>query len=306
MKKKIFIFLAVIFILPACSKKVNEILFAPYSKSHVFLIGLDAWGGYSFEKSDMPVVEEVIANGAHTFKAIDEMPSVTIVNWASMFMGATPDEHGYHRNDDAIREPPYTHTDEYGSFPSVFTVLKKARPELEVAYFYEKVKIGGLCPDGVIDNKQQLALSYSNSAVETVCDYIKAKKPDFAAIVFQEPDSTGHSMGHDTSQYYDMLKELDAKIAEIIQAIKDAGIWNNTVLILSSDHGGIGYNHGGDTPQEREIPFIISGKNIKKGYEITSDVSICAVAATVVYILGIEPSEHWNTLKARNVQEAFK
>ena len=306
MKKSILVLLAVLFILPACSKKANEILLGPYLKSHVFLIGLDAWGSYSFEKSDMPAVQEVIANGAHTFKAIDEMPSVTLINWASMFMGATPDEHGYHNNDDPIRELPYTYTDEYGLFPSVFTVLKKARPELKIAYFYEKDKIGGLCPDGVIDNKQQLDLSYSDSAVETVCNYIKTKKPDFAAIVFKEPDSVGHSMGHDTPQYYDELKILDAKIAEIIQAVKDAGIWNDTVLILSSDHGGIGYGHGGDTPQEREIPFIISGKNVKKGYEITSDVSICAVAATIVYIFRVEPSEYWNKLKARNVEEAFK
>ena len=40
---------------------------------------------------------------------------------------------------------------------------------------------------------------------------------------------------------------------------------DDTIFILTSDHGGIDKGHGGKTMREMETAFIISGKNIKKG-----------------------------------------
>lgn len=39
--------------------------------------------------------------------------------------------------------------------------------------------------------------------------YIIEKKPELLAICFEEPDHTGHTKGHDTPAYYQMLKELE-------------------------------------------------------------------------------------------------
>lgn len=46
--------------------------------------------------------------------------------------------------------------------------------------------------------------------------------------------------------------------------MKEAGIWDDTIFILTADHGGVNKDHSGKTMEEMQTPFIISGKNIKK------------------------------------------
>ena len=41
---------------------------------------------------------------------------------------------------------------------------------------------------------------------------------------------------------------------------------DETIFVITADHGGINKGHGGKTMQEMETPFIIAGKNVKKGY----------------------------------------
>ena len=39
------------------------------------------------------------------------------------------------------------------------------------------------------------------------------------------------------SIYYAMIAEFDSMVGEYVQTIKDAGVWEQTVLIVTSDHG---------------------------------------------------------------------
>ena len=125
-------------------------------------------------------------------------------------------------------------------------------------------------------------------------DYIKEKQPALVAICFDSPDHTGHTEGHDTPAYYTKLAELDTYIGQIVQAVKDAGILDDTIFILTADHGGIDKGHGGKTMQEMETPFIISGKNIKKGLRF-DDISMMQydVASTIASIFNLEQPQVW-------------
>ena len=68
---------------------------AKWKAQHIVLIGLDGWGAYSVEKADIPNIKNVMANGAYTLKKRSALPSSSAINWASMFMGAGPELHGY-------------------------------------------------------------------------------------------------------------------------------------------------------------------------------------------------------------------
>ena len=118
--------------------------------------------------------------------------------------------------------------------------------------------------------------------------YIKEKHPALVAICYDGPDHTGHTAGHDTPEYYEKLKELDMYVGQIVQAVKDAGMLDDTIFILTSDHGGI------DKGQEMETAFIISGKNIKKGLRF-DDVSMMQydVASTIARIFHLEQPQVW-------------
>ena len=94
-----------------------------------------------------------------------------------------------------------------------------------------------------------------------------------------------------------MLKPADGEEGikkSVIQAVKDAGMLDDTIFILTSDHGGIDKGHGGKTMQEMETAFIISGKNIKKGLRF-DDVSMMQydVASTIAHIFNLEQPQVW-------------
>ena len=95
--------------------------------------------------------------------------------------------------------------------------------------------------------------------------YIKKKQPALLAVCFDNPDHVGHQAGHNTPEYYAKLKELDGYVGRIVDAIKEAGIYENSIIIVTADHGGINKGHGGKTMEEMETPFIIAGKNIRRG-----------------------------------------
>lgn len=112
-----------------------------------------------------------------------------------------------------------------------------------------------------------LAVNYYEQADETVrtditdkaIRYIKEKKPALFTIVYDHPDAEGHGDGWGTEAYHQGVRFLDSEVGRILQAVKDAGIWDDTTIIITSDHGGINTNHGGITPNEYNTPFIIAG-----------------------------------------------
>jgi Uncharacterized proteins of the AP superfamily len=107
-------------------------------KKHVFLIGLDGWGSYSFENENfkMPAIKELIDNGSYTLQVLNVMPSRSLPNWSSMLMGTTPNITGYRTNNPSKAVSKVV--DIYGLFPSIFTLLKEQRPECKIAFFYER------------------------------------------------------------------------------------------------------------------------------------------------------------------------
>jgi arylsulfatase A-like enzyme len=225
----------------------------------------------------MPTVKRMIANGASSLKARCVMRSISWPNWTSLFFGT----------------PPEYRTSE--QFPSIFSVVKNSGWENMPVLFYEWYELKKLCSDETVE---KLEISSNLESTQKIAAYIKDNKPTFTAIVFGEPDLTGHSERWGSPAYYAKLAELDGFIAIIEEAVKDAGIYDNTVFVLSADHGGSLRNHWTNIPKHRRIPLIIFGKGIKEKYAIPSPLSICDIAPTMAVILGLETPPEWtgNTL----------
>jgi predicted AlkP superfamily pyrophosphatase or phosphodiesterase len=285
--KKIFLFLFVLAI--ACDSSAKT------KAKHVILIGLDGWGAYSFEKADMPNVKKLAQNGAYTLKKRSVLPSSSAVNWASMFMGACPELHGYTEWGSKTPELPSRVTGKNNIFPTIFQLLKNKVPQAEIGCIYDWEGIKYLVDTLSIDYYAQ-SPDYK-IVPEGLCDmalnYISHKKPVLAAILFDEPDHTGHKDGHDTPEYYTTLTRLDGYIGKIIEAVKNAGMYEETIFIITADHGGINKGHGGKTMLEMETPFIICGKNIKKGLHFDESMMQYDIASTIAHIFDLSQPQVW-------------
>jgi arylsulfatase A-like enzyme len=81
------------------------------------------------------------------------------------------------------------------------------------------------------------------------------------------------------------------------------GLRKSTTVILVADHGGKGTGHGGDTIEEIQIPWVISGPGVKTNYEIKDPALMTYdTAATMARILHVKPSPCW---RGRSIDEAF-
>jgi len=222
-----------------------------------------------------------------------------------MVSGAGPEQHGVTSNgwerDDHILPAVLTGTEDI--FPTIFGVVKTKKPKLKISAIYDWGGFGRLIERSALDYDQ----NGENEDVTTqlAVNHIKSAKPDFLFIHLDHADHAGHEHGHKTQEYYTAVAKADKLIGDIIQATKDAGIYDETIFIIASDHGGIGYGHGGETLDEIEIPFLIYGKNIKKGHLIKHKVYQYDKASTVAFALGIEQPYAWIGKPVKNAFEGF-
>lgn len=262
---------------------------------HAVLIALDGWGAYSVPKAQIPHIKSLMEQGCYTLHKRSVLPSSSAINWASMFNGAGTEMHGYTEWGSRTPEIPSMVVNERGIFPTIFSLFHDQLPQAETACLFEWEGIRYLI-DSLAVTYPERALGYDKQP-DQLCtmaeECINRHKPAFLAVCFDQLDHTGHAEGHDTPAYYATLERLDTYVGRIIEALKQAGIYDDTIIMMTADHGGINKGHGGKTLQEMEIPFIIAGKNIRQGGEFKECMMQFDTAATIAYIFGLQQPQAW-------------
>jgi predicted AlkP superfamily pyrophosphatase or phosphodiesterase len=185
--------------------------------------------------------------GASTLHRRGVFPTSSSPNWASMIMGAGPEQHGVTSNDWETNkfEVSPTTVGPGGIFPTIFGVLRQQRPEAIIACFHDWQGFGRL-----LERDAPNVIEHVKDAIETTshaCKYIKEKQPHFTFIHFDGVDHAGHGFGWTSPQYYQAVALADSLIAAILDAIKEAGMDEKTIVLVTADHGGKGTKHGGFT-----------------------------------------------------------
>ncbi|GHT41135.1 phosphodiesterase [Bacteroidia bacterium] len=281
-------------VLCACGRQTSGV-------KHIVVIGCDGFGAYAYHKAEMPNLKRLAADGAWSVKVRTVLPSSSAVNWASILLGAGPTLHGYTEWNSRVPEIPSAAISQYGKFPSIYTLLKEQLPQSKTAVVYSWDGIEFLLETDIIDFVIPTHAD-EDLAADTAAIIIKREKPTFTFIHFDDVDHVGHHIGHDTPEYYAALTQFDARIGRVVQAVKDAGIESETVIMLVSDHGGVGKGHGEKSLLEVETPFVISGAGIKKGHEIEGVVIDYDFAATMAQIFNLQTPQAW---RGKAIEEVF-
>jgi hypothetical protein len=120
----------------------------------------------------------------------------------------------------------------------------------------------------------------------------------YLRIHFTEPDYAGHvypeSVDNQISpQYKQGLIECDVALGLIIDSLKETGIYNETVILVSTDHGFKGVGHGPPTypfgdPDVTETWLISNDREVTNelGWGLQNDIS-----PTCLGLAGIDSSE---------------
>jgi predicted AlkP superfamily pyrophosphatase or phosphodiesterase len=272
------------------------------SAEHVVVIGCDGMGSVSFTPTNAPVMHRLMREGAWTLRARGVLPTVSSPNWASMIMGAGPEQHGVTSNDWQTNkfEIAPTAVGPWGMFPTIFGQLRAQRPDCRIVCVHDWDGFGRLLEPGAPDVLENV--KGSAATARRAAQLIQELKPNFLFIHFDDVDHAGHEFGWKSPEYFRAVEDMDGLVGRVLAALDGAGIRDRTVVLVTADHGGVGKKHGGATMEELEIPWIITGPGVRVGHQIQSPVNTYDTAATLAMIFDIRAPAAWI---ARPVKEAF-
>lgn len=250
---------------------------------HTVLVGIDGMGNFN-RFCNTPNMDRIFENHAKTFNALSMDPTISAENWSAMLLGANPVVHKY-TNSNIARMP---NTNE--KLPSVFKRIKDVHPEWHLASYpaWGAVNRGPIEPNIDIERFEGRYLPDI-----PLCDEILKcieTKPEFLFILFEEVDSAGHEFVYGSKEHLEKIEQSDMLVGRVYEAYEKAGILDDTLFLVITDHGGIRNGHGGFTDEEKYVYMAAAGKNVPKGeigYARTKDIS-----AIILYSLGLDVPEY--------------
>jgi choline-sulfatase len=97
--------------------------------------------------------------------------------------------------------------------------------------------------------------------------------------------------------YYGMVTCLDDMVGELVTQLKTNGMYENTYVIFTSDHGDNLGEHGmmgnKHTPMEGSVavPLIITGPGVRSGARVDTPVALVDMYPTIMGMAGIDHND---------------
>lgn len=260
---------------------------------HVLVISLDGARPDGLRAAGIgPVLEEA----SYTMTAQTTVPPTTAPSHMSMVSGVGPERHGVRDNNWRSGRP-------FPTAPTIFSVAKRAG--LRTALFTQKPYVPVIADPQYMDKVELvrwLPATLTSDLVAAVSGYLRSANPQVMLAHISEPDAVGHAEGWMSFGYLQALRRSVAGIGSLRQALRDAGIEAQTLVIVLADHGGIDRDHVAIVPEVMTIPWIALGSGVKKGSVIERPIVIYDTAPTVLFALGMAIPEGWD---GKPVVEAF-
>ncbi|HBL73802.1 MAG TPA: alkaline phosphatase [Prolixibacteraceae bacterium] len=263
---------------------------------HVLVIGIDGLGAHGIGMAKTPNLDELMKNGSYSLAARTVVPSSSGPAWSSMITGTTVERHGIGNNewtvDHKILEPVFK--GEFNMFPTIFGETRKHLPQATIGVVYHWGAFGNFVEKGVCD--LSIPCNSESAATQKACDFLAEKRPHFTFVHLDLVDHGGHHGGYRSDEYVKSVEKADSLVGVFTRKLKELEMLDKTVIFILSDHGGLEKKHGGITPDEMIVPFIISGKGVKKGYEMKRPVFTYDLVPTIAWLFGFQLNE-WVTGK---------
>jgi len=272
---------------------------------HLIVISYDAFSEDNWEMaSRLPNLAKLMKSGAHTNQLKSVYPTLTYVVHTTIATGVYPAKHGIHHNNPL---QPFVKEEEQNWFwfrdaVKVPTIYDAAREHnLSTAGILwpvsGKSSIQYNIPEIRAIKKENQALKVLRSGSPLYCirmelkfgrvrhgieqpylddftakcavDTIKRKKPNLLMMHMIDLDDAKHAYGTDSEEVRQVILRMDNRLGDIMQAVDEAGIKDDTVILVLGDHGqfNVRYKlHLNNLLQEKGLIFEENGKLSWRAY----------------------------------------
>ena len=258
------------------------------SPQRAILILVDGLRPEPVEQGLMPALSHLAAGGTATLKARSVMPSITLPCIASIFLSVPPTRHKtltntWHHN----RRP----------LPGLFEMARAGG--LLTASFHGWDPLRDLSQPDVLDfayyhrSGDPIASQTESEVCQFAADWIVRHQPGFSFIYIELPDQLGHKFGYLSPEYLSGCERVDAALSGLFERLKQAGLLDEAVVVVTADHGGHDRTHGTPLPEDMTVPLILHGKGVRTGHLLEGKASILDIAPTITHLLGLPTPPEW-------------
>ena len=263
--------------------------FAPAAR-RVVIVSIDGLRPDAVFPAAMSNLITLMQSGAFSLGAQTVFPSVTLVAHASMLSGLCPAKHGVDWNE-------YLPLLGYAAGTDLFDLAHAAG--LQTIMIVGKQKLLQITEPSSLDTFIQLNNSDPSFMESLIADFPQ----DFGVLFIHllNTDLAGHQYGWLSPEQLNVIHQADEALGMLLAELDARNLRGETLIIVTSDHGGNGNGHGSDSREEMTIPWVAAGPGIRP-VTLTSRVHTMDTAATAAFALGLAIPAEWDGVP---VYEAF-
>ena len=258
--------------------------------ARALILSIDGFRPEAIELTPMRNLQALMSTGSYSLVSQTIYPSSTLPAHASMLTGLCPDKHGVNWND-------YLPKRGYANGLDIFDLAHAAGMYTVMVVGKEKLR-------QVTEPENTDVFEYINDRDTVIAARVAELIPqgfDLMFVHFPTPDWMGHEYGWLSPEQYSVLFRADEALQTILNALEMAGMLDDTLIIVTADHGGHDTSHGTRRLEDMTIPWIITGPGVWHRV-LATDINITDTAATVAWALGLPIQSDWD---GRPVLEAF-
>ena len=224
----------------------------------VLIIGIDGCRADALELANTPVIDNLIQNGIYSPDALNDDITVSGPGWSAILCGVWSDKHLSIDNS-------FNNTD-YFNFPPIFKYAEDFDDNLNTVSICNWNPINDNIVQNYADFKLNVSSDYDVSSEAST--YITNNDPDLIFLHFDDVDHAGHNYGFspNITEYITSIEAVDDLLDPVMQAIYQRPNYLNEdwIILVTSDHGGVGTSHGGTSIEHENVVVIVSGDNIQQ------------------------------------------
>lgn len=265
------------------------------SVERVLIVTFDGLRPDAIQAAEMTNLLALMQSGAYTLTAQTINPSITLPAHSSMLVGTCPAKH-------IVRWNVYVPENGFALGTDIFDLAHNAGLKTVMVVGKEKLRqvTEPASTDffGFVDvtDKIEDPISLETMAIEQI-----RKDFDLMFMHFPDGDLAGHEYGWMSKEQLTAYRKDDESLGLLLEVMKSRDLYNDTLIIVTSDHGGHDTTHGTELAEDMNIPWIINGAGIVQK-QLETQVYIMDTAATIAFALGLPLQPEWDGLP---VYEAF-
>lgn len=223
----------------------------------VLIIGIDGVRTDALQQANTPNLDALIASGFYTYESWHQGITVSGPSWSTIMTGVDYNKHGVTSNS-------YSGSN-YNTYPYFTKRAKDCLPDLYQVQIVQWAPMSDNVYNDAWDQKIKVCDGCGANSVSAAQTQLQNPNLDVLFVYFDECDLTGHSTGFSplNPAYINSIQTVDGHVGSIISALQSRPdyVAEDWIILITTDHGGIGTGHGGNTNSERKIWWIGSGNN---------------------------------------------